>query len=258
MARALRGYSLLETVVAILVLALGVMLLINLFPVSYSRLGWSRRHTTAAFLCQQKLEQVLAAGYASPPPADGAFAQDPGYRYHVEKSAFNSHLKQVLVRVSDTLGPRPALAAEYSTLQGGPLLTDMVAVPCFRTGNTYSELVIVYDAGSGTFKYAARHEGTLLPLVLKEIKLQESPTTPLRMPQQGVPARIRAYATRADDQTTGSYQSPVVLLVYDAKNECIWWQTLGSEGGLLNQNCYAQGEFQKYADLNDSGGGLGP
>ena len=240
-----RGFSLLELVAALLVFSLGMMLLVNLFPVSYTHLGRSREITSAAFLCQGKMDEVLAEPYADPAPADGTFPENPRYGWQVEKRPFSANLKQVITRVFDHLGPTPVLAAEYSTLQGGPLLGDFVVVPYANDGNlNYLEALIGYESTSGTFRYAIRQQGGIPPFPVTEIKVIAT-GRPLRVPLGGSAAAIRAYPLRRD-LTPGPYRSNIVLFVYDTRNNCIWRQTL---------NVYSNGEMDaldemvKYADI---------
>jgi len=241
-----RGFSLLELVAALLVFSLGMLLLVNLFPVSYTHLGRSREITSAAFLCQGKMDEVLAEPYADPAPADGTFPENPRYGWQVEKRPFSANLKQVITRVFDHLGPRPVLAAEYSTLQGAPLLGDFVVVPyANEMSQTYLETLIYYETTSGTFKCATRLQGGVPPpFPVTEIEVMTT-GRPLRVPLGGSAAAIRAYPLRRD-LTPGPYRSNIVLFAYDTRNNCIWRQTL---------NVYSNGEMDaldemvKYADI---------
>lgn len=72
------GLTLVEVVIALGVITVGLLALIAAMPLSTSLIGKSSRQTTAAFLAQQRLEQIKNAKWSFAPAADclGVSASD--------------------------------------------------------------------------------------------------------------------------------------------------------------------------------------
>lgn len=64
------GLTVVEVIVALAVITVGLLPLITAMPRGLGAIGESSRKTTAAFLAQQRLEQIRNARWSFAPPAD--------------------------------------------------------------------------------------------------------------------------------------------------------------------------------------------
>lgn len=113
----IKGFSFAETVVAVLILMLGVLFLVTLFPLSIKNLGKSKQITIATNLAQQKLEEYIN-NPASITSARGGFSDYPGFYYQINKKrvTWGTDLKQVTVRVFHTYNDAPVVDATLSRI----------------------------------------------------------------------------------------------------------------------------------------------
>ncbi|MCL5773914.1 MAG: prepilin-type N-terminal cleavage/methylation domain-containing protein [Firmicutes bacterium] len=236
------GFSFIEVMIAILVLAIGCEMLINLFPACFIYLGKSRIITNATFLCQGKLEELLTEDYDSPAPFDGTFPGYSDYTYHVEKTSFNKKLKEVKVSVYHCTGESRVCAAEFSTLQGGSGVGDIIEV--IIRGSFYKDTLVVKAEISQNRVYAFSSDpknGKIQFVKVggnaynfdftgagewRKLKNYWSPTEDAVLPDGGIPGKISVIQSKSEQTgPTGgvliSYFTPQIY-VYDLKNKCIW------------------------------------
>ncbi len=100
-----RGFFLLESVVAIMILGLASAGFFGMYTVANRSMAVAERHTTAAALAREKMEEVKSGGYWH--AADGDEAEVAGYpafsrevRVKVPEGAEGLRLWLVTVRVS--------------------------------------------------------------------------------------------------------------------------------------------------------------
>lgn len=80
-----RGFTLLEVMVAVAVLAIGLTALLGSHSQSVSLAAEAKFYTTAAFLAQQKMAELELAGFQDLDSEAGDFGEDfPGYRWEVQ------------------------------------------------------------------------------------------------------------------------------------------------------------------------------
>jgi len=221
-----RGFTFIEVVVSILLLTLGIALLINMFPVSFGYLGKSVNTTIASFLAQEKMEEMLAESADDPSPADGAFQDFPQFSYHIEKKQWSARLKEIKVSILENLGTRKAIAVEYSTLQGGMGVADIVDVPVFSSSpsNSFGSVgILIADTRNRCLWFKPKGRSSYSTSIqsqypsgfpLKKLKNYYTLKEAL-IPGNGIPSRIRVCII-----STGSSQYEVY--VHDSKNNCIW------------------------------------
>lgn len=70
------GFTLMEILIAVAVLAIGVVSVVNLFPVGLQAARRTANFSDAAALAQMQMEIYRSYGYGE---IDAAFASDPGY-----------------------------------------------------------------------------------------------------------------------------------------------------------------------------------
>ncbi|MBI4972773.1 MAG: prepilin-type N-terminal cleavage/methylation domain-containing protein [Candidatus Omnitrophica bacterium] len=58
MMQAKRGFSLVEILLALLILGIGIVTLFNLFPLGFQALAYSRRLNEVSLLAQKKMEEL--------------------------------------------------------------------------------------------------------------------------------------------------------------------------------------------------------
>lgn len=84
-----KGFSLLETLLAILVLAVGLTLVLRSFGSSLDALGNSADYTKALLLLEERLWELEAKGSIVPGTLTGGFAEENGnFRWEVHASEF--------------------------------------------------------------------------------------------------------------------------------------------------------------------------
>ena len=111
------GFTLIEITIALLVLAIGLVGILALFPVSFDASGRAANITGATFLAQELIEDLKREGYggntvnaavvtATPPPqpasVTGSFSDlTPSYPYDYDIWAYDvaDTLREVIVRV---------------------------------------------------------------------------------------------------------------------------------------------------------------
>ncbi|MCM8813561.1 MAG: prepilin-type N-terminal cleavage/methylation domain-containing protein [Candidatus Omnitrophica bacterium] len=105
---AVRGFTLMETIIAITVLAVGIVAMVSYFPISIDAARRSLDLTRAAFVAQNRMELIKAAAYANITNADGyatgGFVPDadyPAYEYAVtvQQPGGDPNLRDITVAV---------------------------------------------------------------------------------------------------------------------------------------------------------------
>lgn len=112
-----KGFSLVEAIVAIVILFTAVVLIGMLFPLSFKGIAKARDKTVAIALAQQKLEECLTnprANYAS-----GNFSPErPEYKYDVVKLpvSWTKKFKEMKVKVSKLVNGKEVVTAAMAQL----------------------------------------------------------------------------------------------------------------------------------------------
>jgi len=75
-----RGFTLIEVVIALAILAVGLVGILSLFPIGFDAARRSVNSTQAALYSREKLEQVKNAGFPSVGTTNGTFP-DPLYTW---------------------------------------------------------------------------------------------------------------------------------------------------------------------------------
>lgn len=75
-----RGFTLIEIIIALAILAVGLVGILSLFPIGFDAARRSVNSTQAALYSREKLEQVKNAGFPSVGITTGTFA-DPLYKW---------------------------------------------------------------------------------------------------------------------------------------------------------------------------------
>ncbi|MFH0771853.1 MAG: type II secretion system protein [Candidatus Omnitrophota bacterium] len=75
------GFTLIEIVISIAILAIGLLGVLSLFPVGFDAARRSVNLTQAAFYAQEKLAQVKKDGFPELTTTEGDFT-DPSYSWH--------------------------------------------------------------------------------------------------------------------------------------------------------------------------------
>ena len=89
--RPIRGFTLLEVIIALAIMALGLMILGNIVTGSIGQAGFARDIRIGAMLADQKMGQILAAKDLEIELHSGTFEGYPGYDWSFEHS--NKSLK---------------------------------------------------------------------------------------------------------------------------------------------------------------------
>ncbi|MBU1036750.1 prepilin-type N-terminal cleavage/methylation domain-containing protein [Patescibacteria group bacterium] len=58
-----QGFSLIETLIALTILILALLTMVQLFPLGLKNASYSRSETTAVFLAQAKMEEIISERY---------------------------------------------------------------------------------------------------------------------------------------------------------------------------------------------------
>ena len=128
----LKGFTLIEIMMAIVIFTVGIIAIMSLFPISVRDTRRARIMTQAAFLCQAKMEEVISLpGTLIPPDYDktGKFSPDfedfsfvvrkYPYVYKKDGSSFESYaLSEIHVSVFHSINDRKAPLCEYYTIKG--------------------------------------------------------------------------------------------------------------------------------------------
>jgi len=106
--KAARGFSMIELVMAIFLLAIGITLIAYLFPLATRGQGRSRVVTTSLFWAQECIERALIWGEGDI-PADLVHPQDPTLVAHIDRRPWShdarfSHIEVTVRRVNDARG----------------------------------------------------------------------------------------------------------------------------------------------------------
>lgn len=70
--RNVRGFTLVEVLISLVVLGLGIVVVLNLFPLGWQALMYSRRLSEVSFLAQKKLEELKSQGAVTPAELSGS------------------------------------------------------------------------------------------------------------------------------------------------------------------------------------------
>lgn len=234
------GFTFIEIMVSILILATGVILLLSIFPVSLRNLQKSKDVTLATFLAQTKMEELRNYGQDIPesefPVNEYEVPNHQTFTYKVEKlPLWNSSYKEIKVSVSKKEKNRqgqlvPVVYAQVGGLAGGSKRYTGYAVLTYQGGPTYHFVsdtqdrcilycVTTYGGGGGagmTAGVSAFSSWIQLPLPTN----YSSGATPATayLPSNGVPGEIRI----SPDQMPGSpivNQSSSLIFVYDTSNK---------------------------------------
>lgn len=257
------GFSFIEVMIAILVLAIGCEMLINLFPACFLYLGKSRIITNATFLCQSRLEEFLTEDYKDPAPPDETFTGYSDYSYHVEKTPFNEKLKEIKVSVYHGSGESKVIAAEFSTLQGGSGVGDIVEVELLDSFPLSGNTAVRFDSffSSGLYAFSSDPKNGKIQFVRingglnsfndgsprqewRKLKDYWNQSEDAVLPEGGIPGRISV--TQIKKYTImGSFPTivycPPQIFVYDIRNKCIWGGFLVAPGGYPAGNLFVIG-----------------
>ena len=84
-----RGFTLIEVVIALAILAVGLVGILSLFPIGFDAARRSVNSTQAALYSREKLEQVENAGFPSVGITTGTFT-DPLYRWSQNVTAVST------------------------------------------------------------------------------------------------------------------------------------------------------------------------
>ena len=66
-----KGFTLVEILIALLILGLGIVTVFNLFPLALQSITYSRRLNEVYFLAQKKLEELGSSGFEGLPQKSG-------------------------------------------------------------------------------------------------------------------------------------------------------------------------------------------
>ncbi len=96
-----RGFTLIEMVISLAILAIGLLGILSLFPIGFDAARRSVNDTQVAIYSHEKLEQLRNAGFPAIGVTTGAFS-DPYYSWSQRVSAVDSAgaLRQVDLTVS--------------------------------------------------------------------------------------------------------------------------------------------------------------
>lgn len=105
-AKSLTGFTLIEITIALLILTVGLVGILALFPVGFDAAGRAGNITTATFLAQEKMEDLKREGYNGATVAAALavtqsrlFTDYPNYRWEVDTNQTGSNYREVIVRV---------------------------------------------------------------------------------------------------------------------------------------------------------------
>lgn len=77
----LRGFTLIEIVISLAILAVGLLALLALFPVGFDAAKRSANITQAAIFAQQKMEEIKKDGFPETGTTKGNFTDDPRFSW---------------------------------------------------------------------------------------------------------------------------------------------------------------------------------
>ncbi len=102
--RALNGFTLIEIIISLAVLAIGVVALLSLFPVGFDSAARSADLTKATVFAQQKMEDIKRTGYPVAAVATPTPFSDTRFTYTIAVLALSppGNLQQVTLTVSWT------------------------------------------------------------------------------------------------------------------------------------------------------------
>ncbi|MCG8431337.1 MAG: prepilin-type N-terminal cleavage/methylation domain-containing protein [Candidatus Omnitrophica bacterium] len=92
------GFTLVEILIALLILALGIVGLFNIFPAAWQSFAYSRRLSRVALIAEQKMEEFKSA----PSPAPGTTGGSEGdlnWTATVEQKQFESGVELLQVEL---------------------------------------------------------------------------------------------------------------------------------------------------------------
>ena len=100
--RITKGFTLIETIIALVVLAVGLVAVLSLFPVGFNSAMRAADLTKAAVVAQWKMEDIKRIGYPVTAEASTAYPYDNKFSYTVTVADINppGNLQQVTVTVS--------------------------------------------------------------------------------------------------------------------------------------------------------------
>ncbi|MBI2252499.1 MAG: hypothetical protein HYU63_07190 [Armatimonadetes bacterium] len=115
------GFSFPETVIAIVLLLLGILMLGSLYPVSFKNLTRSKQITTATLLAQTKLEEALTHPNSISNPEEGSFPENSEFKYKITKEplSWSNKLKQLKVEVYRLVEDKPVIDCALAQLVPG-------------------------------------------------------------------------------------------------------------------------------------------
>ncbi len=124
-ARRCRGFSLLEVLVAFLVLAVSLGILLRIYSASFNALRSAEHHQIALLLAESRLAETLAGLRADSRGSDSGSLQPPyrwsseidDYEFANQEGGIDYRVTPRLVRVSVSWGRSPAERVTLSTLR---------------------------------------------------------------------------------------------------------------------------------------------
>ena len=93
-----KGFTLLEIIVSMTILAGGVLTLVQLFSGSLNQAAQSDRYLNGVYLAQQKFSQLEIDNFQSDVP-EGTFENQEGYRWQLEALPYDSPLNNEEARI---------------------------------------------------------------------------------------------------------------------------------------------------------------
>lgn len=97
-----RGFTLIEIVISLAILAVGLVGILSLFPIGFDAARRSVNSTQVAVYAHERLEQVKNAGFPAVGTTTGAFA-DPAYTWSQSVTAISTASAAYLRRVDLTV-----------------------------------------------------------------------------------------------------------------------------------------------------------
>lgn len=125
-----RGFTFLEVMISLLLLMIGIVFLIDLFPIALKNFKKSKDITMATFLLQEKMEEIrnLSPGQPLPIAMDSFDPSDSNFKYTIEEPngpfKDSENYKEVKVKVTHLISGAYAEAAtikKSSTKSGGSM-----------------------------------------------------------------------------------------------------------------------------------------
>lgn len=93
-----RGFTLVEILIALLILAIGIVGLFNIFPAAWQSFAYSRKLSQAALLAEQKLEALKSNQILQPGTTNGT-GGDFQWTMTIEPKTFETNIRLMQVEL---------------------------------------------------------------------------------------------------------------------------------------------------------------